>query len=174
MFGLEADFQLSGMKRSFTNLNIPANVPVGPGPTLSVAGNHKVPWFGSLRPRVGFLITPATLLYATGGLGIANSSYRVFAVDAGGNNVLMNSKSTRIGWVAGAGIEHKFNSNWSAKLEYQYHSYGKKGLTGVVLTAGGVPNGVTTRTTMTPNFHTVRLGLNYQFGGPSGGVVAKY
>lgn len=171
VYGLEADIQASGMKRSFTALAVPATVGAG---LLDIAGSNRVEWFGSIRPRLGFLVTPNTLLYGTGGLGVMGSKYRVAVIDAGLNNALMASNSTKIGWVVGAGIEHKFNSNWSAKLEYQYHSYGKKTITAPVFTGGGVPNGVTVSTIQTPNFHTVRIGLNYQFVTGGGAVVAKY
>jgi len=171
VYGLEADFQVSGMKRSATSLASVADVGSG---VVDIFGNNKVQWFGSVRPRVGFLVSPNTLLYGTGGLGVMNSKYSVFGIDAAGINGLMASNSTKIGWVLGAGIEHKFNANWSAKLEYQYHNYGRKNLDASFLTALGVSTGERGRTNPTPNFHTVRIGLNYHFVTGGGAVVAKY
>lgn len=174
VYGLEMDIQYSGMKESFATAGLVASD--SPAGSLGAfAGSHRVNWFGSVRPRIGFLVSPSTLVYATGGLGVMGGKYRVTGVDAGLNNFTLSSNSTRIGWVIGAGLEHKFNPNWSVKAEYQYHQYGSKALTNPILTPAGVPvPGTRARTLATPNFHTVRIGLNYHFVTGGGAVVAKY
>src|ERR1700733_14607319 len=55
--GVEADFDGSGIQgNATTNAN-------------AFSGNlgTKLDWFGTVRGRVGFLVTPTTLLYGTGG-----------------------------------------------------------------------------------------------------------
>src|SRR5262245_31059086 len=56
VWGLETDIQASGQKGS-------AVIPVIPGATLTT--DHKLQWFGTTRPRLGFLATPNLLLYGT-------------------------------------------------------------------------------------------------------------
>ena len=73
-----------------------------------------------------------------------------------------SEKQTRVGWVAGAGLEKKFTKEWSAKLEYLYIDFGRKTY------FGGTANAIDV------SFHDqiVRAGINYQF--TAGPVVAKY
>jgi outer membrane immunogenic protein len=80
-----------------------------------------------------------------------------------------SSSGTQTGWVAGGGIEHSFAPNWSVKLEYQYIDLGSKTLID--------PASVITSRNVDGRFSTVRVGLNYKFGGDPWGkapVVAKY
>ena len=70
--------------------------------------------------------------------------------------------TTRASWTAGGGIETKVSRNWSAKTEYLFIDGGDsvnfianpKGAT-------GVPAAVD------QNFHVIKTGLNYRFGGPN-------
>ncbi|TMK04663.1 MAG: porin family protein [Alphaproteobacteria bacterium] len=60
VLGLETDIQASGQSRSST---------LGTLPPVTVTTDHKLEWFGTARPRLGFLATPNTLLW-TAGAGI--------------------------------------------------------------------------------------------------------
>src|SRR5258708_27454742 len=81
LWGLEADIQGTDEKRSrlFTcptgvctpSTILPGNlalVVVVPGVAVPLALNQKIDWFGTFRGRVGVLVDPKVLLYATGGL----------------------------------------------------------------------------------------------------------
>ncbi len=173
VYGIEADIQASGMRERFTNIGAIANVGAAIG---DFGGNNKVNWFGSIRPRVGYLVQPSTLLYVTGGLGVAGGKYQLGGVDAPflGDNFAISKSYSQLGWVAGAGLEHKFSPNWSAKLEYQYHNYGRQTRTAQLFDGFGVPTGTTVRTRQTTDFHTVRFGLNYHFVTGASAIVAKY
>jgi outer membrane immunogenic protein len=62
----------------------------------------KMQWATAAIARLGWLVTPSTLLYATGG-----ATYAGFGSG-------FNSDTFRAwGWSAGAGVEQKFGSNWS-------------------------------------------------------------
>jgi outer membrane immunogenic protein len=76
-----------------------------------------------------------------------------------------SATETRFGWVVGGGIEYAFTSNWSAKLEYNHYDFGSRQVT---LTGAGftAPENISQR------IDTVKIGLNYRFGG--GPVVARY
>ncbi|WP_204277303.1 outer membrane protein, partial [Klebsiella oxytoca] len=61
--GLEADLQASGIRGSAYQVTTPPFADqTGTGVSKSIG------WFGTVRGRVGFLIDPQWLLYATGGL----------------------------------------------------------------------------------------------------------
>ena len=65
-----------------------------------------------------------------------------------------SARQTRLGWTAGAGVELKFNRNWSGKLEYLYVDLGRSTyLSGI---AG-------TQTELHFADHVARLGINYAF-----------
>ncbi len=66
-------------------------------------------------------------------------------------------------------VEYAFTHNWSAKIEY-LHVFSKGNFVYDTVGACGIP-GCFLRT---KDVDMVRVGLNYRFGGPSGGVVAKY
>ncbi|MFD9896896.1 outer membrane protein [Mesorhizobium sp. NPDC059025] len=131
--GLETDFQGANIKDSVVR--------------GGVHSSSKINWFGTVRPRVGY-IYGSTLLYGTGGLAYGNIAYRI---DVGGISAFDASK-TKAGWTLGGGIEHAFTDHISAKLEYQYVDFGKYTISGTGLS-----------TEATPDFHSVRVGLNYKF-----------
>jgi outer membrane immunogenic protein len=117
-------------------------------------GNISLPWFGTVRGRVGYLVTPTLLLYGTGGF-------------AYGGVEAFNQSNTRTGWTAGGGAEWMFMPNWSAKIEYLYTD----------LSAGGVQGGWGWNYGYNrhPQFNTVRAGVNYHFNfGAPAPIVAKY
>jgi high affinity Mn2+ porin len=66
---------------------------------------------GSLRARAGWLLRPATLVYATGGLAWARGRF----ADDGTEQVRW-----RGGWTAGAGIELAVAPSWTARVEYRW------------------------------------------------------
>ncbi len=78
-------------------------------------GSYDAGWSATVRVRGGYLVTPDTLLYATAGVAWTN-----FDINAGGREV----SDTYAGFVIGAGLEHQFNDNWSARAEYTYTDYG--------------------------------------------------
>ena len=118
-------------------------------------GNLSLPWFGTVRGRAGYLITPTLLLYGTAGFAYGG-------VDA------FQQASTFTGWTAGGGAEWLFAPHWSAKAEYLYVNLTSSGNNG-----GGslwqVSNNVH------PQLNVVRVGLNYHFNfAQPYPVVAKY
>ncbi len=112
--------------------------------------------------RLGFLVTPRALIYATG--GVAFSDYSAKAVVCCPTYVEVLG-GNRTGWTIGAGIEYALDNNWHLKAEYLYADYGNK------TSSYDIGKGI--RANITSN--TVRVGLSYRFGGPaSAPVVARY
>ena len=151
VWGFETDIQASGQKGS-------AVIPVIPGATLTT--DHKLQWFGTTRPRLGFLATPDLLLYGTAGVAYGQVKDTFTAAFAGAPGAVATVNDLRAGWTAGAGVEGAFGGGWSAKVEYLYVDLGKLETTVTVPAAG-----------LTANFNgrltdnIVRVGLNYKWGG---------
>jgi outer membrane immunogenic protein len=114
-----------------------------------------VDWFSTLRARVGFT-ADSTLIYATGGLALADVDYTVSGSN-GVNSFSSSSSSIETGYAVGGGVEWAISPEWSMKTEYLYVDLGDKTLT----TPGSAAGTFSTKTET--EFHTVRLGLNYQF-----------
>ncbi|PRH89653.1 porin family protein [Labrys okinawensis] len=136
VIGLEADIQGSQIKDSVTG-----SVAGIPG-----KGQSDVKWYGTLRPRIGYAFD-RFLIYATGGLAYGNIDYKLNY-----DGVSIKDSSTKLGWTAGAGVEYAFTDNLSGRLEYQYVDFG-----------GYRVGNANLSTKATPDFHAVRVGLNYKF-----------
>jgi outer membrane immunogenic protein len=154
VFGLETDIQASGQKGGST-------FPVLAIPPSTLTTDHKLNWFGTTRPRLGFLATPNLLLYGTAGVAYGQTKDTYAATVAGVGTVATASvDDVRAGWTAGAGIEGAFGGGWSAKVEYLYMDLGKLQQT-VTIPPAAVT--ATFNSRLTDNI--VRVGLNYKWGG---------
>jgi outer membrane immunogenic protein len=165
LFGVEADanyFRLNQSQRAT------GGFPVGVG-SFSDTNSVTTDWLVTLRPRVGYAVNQ-TLFYATGGLALTEVKYGATFADTTGQNEAAGFSRTIAGWTAGAGVEHAFTNNWSAKVEYLYSDFGKQSASGQVF-AGQAPTATIVTHDVDLKTNTVRGGLNYHFGGPS---VAKY
>jgi outer membrane immunogenic protein len=154
VWGLEIDVQASGQKGSTTYGLLLV-------PPATLLADHKLPWFGTSRVRLGILATPMFLLYGTGGVafGEVKDDYTVSVAGVPAATVVASIRDLRAGWTAGAGIEGALGGGWSAKLEYLYLDLGK--LNQTVTTAVGPTIAFNSRVTD----NIVRVGLNYKFGG---------
>jgi len=174
LVGLEGDFQGSGEKgsRAFTCVGCADD-----GTNITSTLTQKLNWFGTVRGRVGVLVTPSVLLYGTGGLayGELKTSGSITGNNVAGVPVTVvfpGTSSTRAGWTAGVGVEGKIAQNWTAKLEYLYMDLGSVSA-GPIGTTILVPVRTAAGVSYSSNFrdNILRAGINYQFAAP---VVAKY
>ncbi|MBX9760904.1 MAG: porin family protein [Beijerinckiaceae bacterium] len=118
----------------------------------------KTPLLASINLRAGYLIAPSTLLYVTGGYTYADIKLSApFALPVG----LPGSAD---GYNIGAGIEHRFNNNWSVFGEYRYTALRLNNPLGVF-------PGPDVRDV---DANVFKVGVNYRFGGASRPVVARY
>lgn len=162
VFGLEADIQGSTQKDNKTCV-----VFCTPG-AVSAAYDATLPWFGTVRGRLGYSVG-STLFYATGGLAYGSVKTKINTTTLLGS-VTQSFEHTRTGWTAGAGIETPFTllgllgPNWTTKTEYLYVDLGS---TSDSFIFGAVP----ATTTRSVTEHVFRTGINYHFNSP---VVAKY
>jgi outer membrane immunogenic protein len=124
-------------------------IPVAQG--IDAVSASSVPWFGTLRARVG-LGTDHTLFYLTGGLAVAQVRNEISTTTFAGETV----SNTHLGWTVGAAVEQKLDENWGLFAEYAYYDLGAKDYTySAPLTVGTLE--------LHPTFHQVKVGVNYHF-----------
>jgi outer membrane immunogenic protein len=158
LLGIEADIQGSSEQSTGTASQTRTFGVIAVFPTTgTLADNEKLPWFGTVRGRIGITPRPGWLVYATGGLaygGInSNETLTVGALAVGNNSTV-----TRAGWTAGGGVEAIVATNWSVKVEYLYMDFGTFNTT---FTGAGVFTPIVLSTHLTDNI--VRVGFNYHF-----------
>jgi len=134
VWGIEADFDWSGMKDSAT---------CGAGTCET-----KNDWFGTARGRIGYGGWNNWLPYITGGAAFGD-------VKADNTAATGTTSKTQLGWTAGAGVEYALRSNWSVKVEYLYADLGKFDCGTACSTT--VPDDVSFKANI------VRAGVNYRF-----------
>ena len=97
----------------------------------------------AIRGRAGVLLSPAFLVYATGGYAWADMDFKANTI----------TQSDWIGgYQVGAGAELNVSGPWTLRLEYLYTD-----LDSQTLTHGNVTN------SYEPDFHTVRAGVSFKF-----------
>lgn len=120
--GIETDFQGSGERGGFTTCTAGCVA----GSAFGSAFN-RLDWYGSTRLRLGVLPHERVFLYTTGGVayGHLRSNYESGFI---GQTLLTGSTGrTRVGWIAGAGVEGAIDRNWTVRAEYFYMDLGRFG-----------------------------------------------
>ena len=162
--GVEAD---AGFADQTTTRGGLVNFFISPEQGESIA--VKTTWDASLRGRVGFLVTPATLLYATGGVAWQHYEFSSNCVSEGCaffglSPAVINQSATKLGGTVGGGIETALSAHWLARAEYRYADYGRSSFTTSRTSSPDTGSqtiadvlDVALRT------HTVNFGLAYKF-----------
>ena len=122
VIGPEAEVTWSTAKTEFTN---------GDFEGFGV-GNVKTNRDLYVGARVGYVVSPRTMVYAKGGYTNAK-----FDVRNGDGSVETNTDIDADGWRIGAGVEQAVSNNVFAKLEYRYSNYEK----GELDYRGDIPDG---------------------------------
>jgi outer membrane immunogenic protein len=160
--GLEGDFAFGNQTTKRLGFDL--------APAILISGVQedslavKATWDASLRGRFGFLLTPATMAYATGGAAwqhveIISTCANVTCVSDPSHEVIANS-FTRPGWTLGAGIETAVSTHWLARAQYRYADFGTVPFT-IARRAVGLSNVDTMDVRL--RTHTVMFGLGYKF-----------
>jgi outer membrane immunogenic protein len=197
--GIEADIQGAAIKGSSYGNGAAVNSVLWdndaryPMTTTSAGGtsvNAGVNWMGTLRGRIGYLVTPTLLAYGTGGLtyggayaNVRNISFasttgaylapdpQAGRVDTIGTQAFFgggNRSQTLVGWNVGGGLEWMFWPNWSVKAEAIYWNMGSMNIqtTSFANAMAPDPNGwITNNLPTSAIFGSSRV--NYQ------GVIAR-
>jgi len=158
--GVEADIQGAGIGGSggFSGVGVNGTSVSGTDYGANSAGltsiSSSVNWLGTVRGRLGYLLTPKLLAYGTGGLtyggvkaGVSDNVYTSYIGLAdsrypfeGSQTYFGNSATsqTLVGWNVGGGFEWMFMPNWSLKGEAIYWNLGNINLnTTSIAGAGG-------------------------------------
>jgi outer membrane immunogenic protein len=136
---------------------------------------EKVNWLGTVRGRLGFLVTPTWLVYGTGGLAYGGASSNTAIAggetpNTGTNNIagVGSFSSTRVGWAAGAGLEWLFAPHWTVKAEWLHYdlgsaSYSNGTMNGILAGTNTIAFTDVSSSTVKFTGDIVRAGLNYKF-----------
>lgn len=181
--GVEADINGSGARGegSFAGSTPLLN---HPDITIAATGNveRSLDYLGTLRGRLGGLVTPSLLVYGTGGLAYGEvhgqttitqtqiTNPPIFVTNSGSVGSITD---TRVGWTVGGGLEWLLSAKLSIKAEYLFYDLGSVSWRGSPLTffnfTGSTPLGdplshANPVSSARFNGDIVRLGLNYHFG----------
>jgi outer membrane immunogenic protein len=128
--GFEGDVYYQNAETSFAQSGRPSWFSTTGFETFT--GSVKQGTNGSFRGRIGALVTPWTLVYATGGLAVGeiSGSFSYLACTtspcSSGTSVFgaTSWNETRVGGTAGAGVETELFPGWKGRLEYRYTDFG--------------------------------------------------
>jgi outer membrane immunogenic protein len=209
VLGLEADIQGADIRGTTTGsgasqaiLRTPFDSNTNAGTITSgisaVAVQGGVDWLGTVRGRLGYLVTPTLLLYGSGGLAYGNAwanveqtsiEHHFATADLSLYPGYHNETSTWLGggrqsqiltgWTAGGGIEWMFMQNWSLKAEALYWDLGRMNVETVAYGVTGKPSEFSNnigwgRTSVSYSGVQAKAGVNYHFNWGSAPVVASY
>jgi outer membrane immunogenic protein len=160
VIGVEGDY--SGMSLNATghaeSLFARAAAPGG-----GITWSSRFDSIATVRGRIGFALTPNTLVYLTGGGAWGRASYSSTDVFFFGcpNCATTSFSNTASGLVLGGGLEWApWSSNWIVRGEYLYYSL--SGGTGAGFVAG-IPIAAANPTWSNMAVSSGRLGLSYKF-----------
>ncbi len=162
--GVEADLVWADNKE--TRPGIPGtHGPIILSPTPAALANDStsvlLSWDMGLRGRIGYLVTPTTLLYANGGIAWQRVEINASCTGVAGWCVTARSQTntiTRSGWTLGGGVESVLSGNWLIRAEYRYADFGS--IASPFFT-GTVVDDVTANLKL--RTHTAFVGLVYRF-----------
>ena len=124
-----------------------------------VAYGEAVIHYGTARARAGYAFENF-LFYGTGGLAWSYDQVtRNQVTDSPFGGIAAGTVDTklvwRLGWAAGAGVEIPLAGNWTARAEYLWTGFGRKGMT-FPAAAEAFESDLA--------MQSIRLGLNYKIG----------
>lgn len=163
--GLEADIAWADANATATYQGPAA---AGGSPTTSIA--EKLNDLGTLRLRLGYLVTPRVLIYGTGGYAYGDVNYHGDFVNGAGALAYQGaSQYTAGGYAAGAGVEYAYpvkvnllghSSAVTFRAEYLHYDLGRKDVN-MAAVGGGASGGYVS------SFRTLgdelRAGVNFKF-----------
>jgi outer membrane immunogenic protein len=136
----------------------------------------KATWDASLRGRVGYLLTPSSLVYLSGGVAwqhysvistcIDNDTRNIICAENQSTPAIVTGAITRTGWTVGAGLEAALGSNWLARAEYRYADFGSSSFTIARTGNGNDFSSLVDQFEVALKTHTVAFGVAYKFGDP--------
>ena len=128
--GIEGDFEYRN-QRGRNTTTCPGNVcnaALAPlDATVTANLDYRLGWVASVRGRVGTLVTPGLLAYATAGVpfGKITTSTSVAGFDNAGvaTTAALDTDIYRFGWAVGGGFETRLTGNWTGKARISSHGF---------------------------------------------------
>ncbi len=162
VWGVEADVSWADLNDKGRFFPYPANE----SPAWDIDNDLEL--FGTVRGRVGYLVTPRLLLYGTGGFAWGRANSDLTVVDTNTPpftdvTARASADENHLGWAAGAGGELLLADRWMVRAEWLHVDLGKEDYRFVGRTSGGAVH-VTDSFPASLAFDVFRLGLNYNFG----------
>lgn len=142
VLGVEGDYSWADVK------NV-TDSPLGTGGSATLKNDY----FATAAVRLGYAMD-RTLLYVKGGGAWTRDKFDL----TDGIGGFANGTFNRSGWMAGAGVEYALWNNFSAKIEYNFLSFGS--VTEALTTGGGL---TASTASVSLNSHLLKVGLNYKF-----------
>ena len=152
--GVFGDYDFHSLK-SELSLNIPSA-------PLSVHGEFSVNRQWSVGGRMGYLTSPSTLVFLSGGyteLSVSNFTANLSGGDT--NLAVAATVPTIAGGFVGAGFETKLTSSISWRGEYRFTDFGSGPVTLPVVGGTDLNNFLAVR--VSPTLQTVKASVNYRF-----------
>jgi outer membrane immunogenic protein len=123
----------------------------------------ELQWAASVRGRVGYVIVPSFLAYATGGVALGKWEYGANStaptIGYAANTAFAK---TDTGWVAGVGFEWAPFSQLGLVLRAEYLNY-RFGGTQATAAASGFPGAPSAYLWTAPDVNVGRIGASYKF-----------
>jgi opacity protein-like surface antigen len=176
--GVEGEWMWTGIKGSRTFA-----MPFGGTGTQTSTISSRIDWLSMASLRAGFVAADRWLVYGKAGVALASERHTFDATQirpgVGSATIGLNGERLHTGFVVGAGVEHAFWKNWSAKLEYNYINFRQQ----AVATSG--PETVNTppltgtldfvqRINAREELHLIKFGVNYHFSPEADAIAARY
>ena len=136
------------------------------GTTTPVVGSFtnmssRLDWISSVRGRLGYLVTPTVMAYATGGAAWARTDYAATSNNGITYSASTATSATQPGFVVGGGIEWAATQHWLLRAEYLYYQFDRA--PNVVAQAPGFPTFPSQFSWGDTRLNVVRAGVSYKF-----------
>jgi len=173
VYGIEADVSYLHLRLTSSGRASSLNPGLNNGgappvPVVAAVGTTAgMDWLATFRGRAGYLVMPDLLVFATGGLALANQSASYSYVDNwifnGGAAGSSRTSQLAAGYAAGAGIDWIVSRNWTLRAEYLHAGFGTQRTSGFiyVLQAPPAKSPYTSSADLTADL--IRTGLTYKF-----------
>jgi len=115
----------------------------------------------AIGARLGYIHSPATMLYVAAGYARADLDWKITAFEQGEPSEVHDSGGKSLsGWFIGGGIEHQLRDNLFLKLDYRYTNYDTERLFAYFV--GDEDCGESGYLDSDTDVHSIRLGLNWK------------
>ena len=112
------DLWVAGIEGSVALGNVHGN---GASSSSSSSPNsYDLNWAADVSARIGYLVTPDTLLFGAVGPSITDLRFTEGSSSLGSSSAGV----TRIGWSVGVGVDHKFTDQLTGRIEFSHADYG--------------------------------------------------